>query len=166
MSAPRKDRPGNLRLRPAVREDSSRLAELSTQLGYPTTPEETVVRLEQMLPDANHHLLVACFDDGSAVGWIHVFAAHRLEVDSFAEIGGLVVDRELRGSGVGRHLLGAAARWAQERNYGALRIRSNAVRQGAHRFYLNHGFQHLKTQKVFQRPLSASPASLAAGKGD
>jgi predicted N-acetyltransferase YhbS len=29
------------------------------------------------------------------------------------------------------------------------------VRHGAHAFYLGHGFEHIKTQKIYQRALTA-----------
>jgi GNAT superfamily N-acetyltransferase len=129
------------------------LAELTTQLGYPATPTDLAPRLEHLLASPEHLVLVASRAEGPALAWIHVFLAHRLEVDSFAEIGGLVVDQDLRGSGAGALLVEEAARWAKSLGCRQLRVRSNEIRHGAHAFYLKRGFHLIKTQKIFQRPL-------------
>jgi PhnO protein len=54
---------------------------------------------------------------------------------------------------VGKLLLEAAVGWAAEQGYGKLRVRSNVVREEAHRFYEREGFQRIKTQAVFDRKL-------------
>jgi GNAT superfamily N-acetyltransferase len=90
---------------------------------------------------------------GPVVGWIHVFAAHRLESGPFAEIGGLVVGEEARGRGVGKRLLAAARSWAFERGIRELRVRSNVLRERAHRFYEREGFARSKEQAVFVQSL-------------
>lgn len=45
------------------------------------------------------------------IGWIHVFGAHRVEAEPFAEIAALVVDETRRGRGTGAALVEAAAEW-------------------------------------------------------
>jgi GNAT superfamily N-acetyltransferase len=50
---------------------------------------------------------------------------------------------------VGKLLVQAAVRWAAERGYAKVRVRSNVVREDAHRFYEREGFQRAKTQAVF-----------------
>ena len=41
--------------------------------------------------------------------------------------------------------------WARARGCAALRVRSNVVRERAHRFYRRAGFETIKTQHVFEK---------------
>lgn len=143
-----------MQIRQASPEDAAVLADLATQLGYPSTPEQLAARLAA-LDGPDHAVLVA--EDGDRVirviGWLHVLARHHLETDSFAEIGGLVVDESCRGQGIGRRLVDAAVDWVRQKGIGELRVRSNVVRADAHRFYEREGFVRKKTQAVFSRLL-------------
>ena len=138
-----------MNVRHAIASDAAALAALSTQLGYPAQPEEAAQRLSTLGVGA---LLVA-EEDGAVLGWIHVCGVQFFQSPPFAEIGGLVVDETTRGKGVGRILVDAATRWAAERGYLKLRVRSNVVREDAHRFYEREGFRRAKTQAVFDRTL-------------
>lgn len=138
-----------MNIRHAIDSDAAALAALSTQLGYPARPEEAAERLSALGAGA---LLVA-EEDGAVLGWIHVCGIRFFQSPPFAEIVGLVVDETARGRGVGKLLVQAAAGWAAEQGYGKLRVRSNVVREDAHRFYEREGFQRVKTQAVFDRRL-------------
>jgi len=93
-------------------------------------------------------VFVACISK-KVVGWIHVCINFRIESDSYAEIGGLVVDENYRGKGIGKLLVEEAERWAQEKKFTKLRVRSNVIRKNTHRFYLHFGYKEEKEQKVF-----------------
>ncbi|MFP5286484.1 MAG: GNAT family N-acetyltransferase [Thermoanaerobaculia bacterium] len=138
-----------MNIRHAIAADAAALAALSTQLGYPARPEEAAERLSALGAGA---LLVA-EEGGAVLGWIHVCGIRFFQSPPFAEIGGLVVDEAARGRGVGKLLVQAAVRWAAEQGYGKLRVRSNVVREDAHRFYEREGFRRVKTQAVFDRRL-------------
>lgn len=138
-------------VRPARSADAKFLADLATQLGYPTTEPEILSRLEQLQGRDQHAVLVAEQGD-QVVGWIHIFGAYRLESGAFAEIGGLVVDRAFRASGAGRALVQAAAEWARGQGFQHLRVRTNVIREDAHAFYLHLGFSNAKWQAVLSRP--------------
>jgi GNAT superfamily N-acetyltransferase len=90
---------------------------------------------------------------GTLLGWIHVAGQYCLEAEPWAEILGLVVDEDRRRRGVGCELLRCAERWARERGYRRLRLRTNVVRVETHAFYRRRGFEELKTQHVFVRDL-------------
>ena len=135
-----------MNIREATASDAAALAALSTQLGYPTQPDEAVERLTALGP-AGAVLVVE--ENGAVLGCIHVCGVQFFQSPAFAEVGGLVVDEASRGKGVGKLLLEAGARWAAEHGYGKLRVRSNVVREDAHRFYEREGFQRVKTQAVF-----------------
>ena len=149
MSAQPHARP---KIRPASIEDAEFLAELTTQLGYPSKPDDMVRRLRGMETQPGHVVLVY-EADGAAMGWIHVFIRHSLEVDPHAEIGGLVVHEKCRSQGAGSALVEAAERWAREHDCTAIRVRSNLIRTRTHGFYQKLGFGVVKDQKVFHKPL-------------
>lgn len=139
-------------LRTATLEDSDVLAALSGELGYPTEP--TALRSRLGLIDRREDDLVLVAErEGAVIGWVHVFAAVRLESEPCAELGGLVVKSDARGTGIGHALLVSAESWAHERGARDMRIRSNIVRERAHAFYEGCGYHSSKTQRVFVKRL-------------
>ena len=144
----------SLRIRKARCGDALRLAELSGQLGYPTSKRQMAKRLSLVLGEKYG----ACFvarrnDDGEIAGWVHVSTTPLLEVERRAEINGLVVDENLRSQGAGRLLLDAAERWARKMGCRNMSVRSNVIRERAHAFYDRNGYEHFKTQKAFRKKL-------------
>ena len=145
-------------IRAARLADAPAVAGLATQLGYPTRPEQAEARLRDLLERPDGAVLVA-EEDGTVIGWIHVVGAFRLENDPFAEIAALVIDETHRGRGTGAALVDAATEWATRQGFRALRVRSNVVRERTHRFYERLGFERIKSQVVFARPVPIrSPA--------
>jgi len=144
---------GAVDIRSATMDDSSALADLSTQLGYPTSPIQSANRLGVILDSKEHAILVACLADGTVVGWVHVFLAFRVESDPFAEIGGFVVTEEFRRRGISRCLLAAAEEWVIQSGITKLRIRSRSNRVDTHTFYERLGFSKSKQQNVFDKSL-------------
>lgn len=140
-------------VRPVVRSDAEALARLSGELGYPASVGELTSRLGAVLAHPDHSAYVADHPQLGLIGWIHVFAALRLESGSFAEIGGLVVAEGQRGTGVGRALIERAEEWSWERGLTTLRVRTSTHRDGAHAFYRRLGFHASKTQTVFIKQL-------------
>jgi GNAT superfamily N-acetyltransferase len=139
-------------IRPATPNDAPYLADLTTQLGYPSSDDDISSRLRGLNEQPGHVVLV--YESGGiATGWIHVFIRHSLEVDPHAEIGGLVVDENCRSQGAGGALVEAAERWAREHGCAAVRVRSNLVRTRTHGFYLKLGYNVVKDQKVFQKAI-------------
>lgn len=141
-------------IRAARPEDAAVIAVLATQLGYPNTPEEIATRLRDVLAQPGSTVLVAADEDGTVIGYGHVFGAHRVDSDPFAEIGALVVDATRRGRGTGAALVAAMEAWAIEHGYRELRVRSNVVRERAHAFYDRLGFGRVKRQQIFARSIS------------
>ena len=136
--------------------DEEALAVLCGELGYPSSAQEIIERLSHFLDREDHFVLVATDNSDTPVGWIHAFVAHRVETDAFAEIGGMVVSEEHRGTGIGKQLLGKAEEWARSQKVRAIRVRSNVVRERAHDFYERAGYKQTKTSHVFQKPLQRS----------
>jgi len=140
-------------IRPADSDDTPSLAALAGQLGYPCAVESMAARLQQLQQHGDHAILVADDPARGVVGWVHVFVRPLLIAERAAEIGGLVVDSELRSRGIGELLLEAAEDWAVRAGYPRLRVRSNVRRKRAHRFYHLRAYQVIKSQLVFEKEL-------------
>jgi GNAT superfamily N-acetyltransferase len=141
-----------LRIRRAKLSDVARLAELAGELGYPTTTAEMKIRFRRVKPAALNAIFVA-EDGGEVIGWTHVSVSFLLEVPLRAEINGLVVSAATRSRGNGARLLEAAEAWARTKKCEGMSVRSNVIRDRAHKFYERNGYEHYKTQKSFRKPL-------------
>ncbi|HEU4400533.1 MAG TPA: GNAT family N-acetyltransferase [Candidatus Polarisedimenticolia bacterium] len=154
------DRQAEVRIRTATHADATALADLSTQLGYPSTATEIERRLERLLPDAGQSLYVAETAEGAVVGWVHVASHCFLGDEGFADVAGLVVDERHRGRGIGRLLLAEAERWAVRHGHARMNVRSRVQRERAHRFYLDLDYLHVKDQRVFRKAIGPGGGDL------
>jgi GNAT superfamily N-acetyltransferase len=142
-----------LKIRRARNADAQRIAELAGQLGYPATAVQMRERLRGIKPASQHAVLVAETAAEGIIGWVHVSRQPLLEVEIRAEVNGLVVDERVRSAGAGARLLAAAEEWARKRGCKGMSVRSNVIRERAHKFYEGNGYEHYKTQKSFRKPL-------------
>ena len=140
-------------IRAARVEDIAAISALCTQLGYPSSPEQIGERLDAILADSEHIVLVAERATGEVIGWVQIHVRKLIVVDRHAEIVGLVVAKAHRGWNVGRRLLEAAEAWALEQGCAAVRLRSNVLRTDAHRFYDKLGYKMTKTQHAYRKAL-------------
>jgi GNAT superfamily N-acetyltransferase len=143
----------DLKIRRARTSDAPRLAELSGQLGYPTTAAEMKKRLRRLKPASQNALFVAESPDAVVVGWAHISVTHLVEVGTRAELNGLIVAEGQRSLGAGARLLEAAEEWAHKHHCPSMSVRSNVIRERAHKFYGRQGYEHYKTQKAFRKEL-------------
>ena len=141
-----------LALRPAMLADAQAFARLATQLGYPSSPSQVEERMASVLDDPKHLILAAALG-GRVVGWAHAYVCCLVESDTFAELGGLVVDESHRCKGVGGKLLEMVEDWARQKGCGAVSVRSNVIRHQAHKFYAARGYNQIKTQHIFRKAL-------------
>jgi ribosomal protein S18 acetylase RimI-like enzyme len=140
-------------IRQMAPEDAAAVANLTSQLGYPSTEADIKRRYARVQDRVDGQLIVALDINAAVVGWIHVQALPLLEADQLAEIWGLVVADTVRGSGVGRLLVEAAEEWAVKRGLDIMGVRSNTLRLEAHAFYEHLGYKVVKTQKAFRKNL-------------
>ena len=141
-------------IRRAQSSDASEMARLAAELGYPMPPEEMRRRLERLLSDARHYVVVAAIGSERLSGWTHVEHRSSLEGGERAELMGLVVDTTARRSGIGSQLVDAAENWALSKSLQELTVRSNTARELSHSFYLALGYRRIKAQHVYSKPLS------------
>ena len=140
-------------IRVATRADAEELAKLSGQLGYPADAPTIVQRLDGV---TSHHagvVLVAVDERTVPRGFAHVEPRRLLIAEPFAELAALVVAEAARGQHVGSALLAAAEAWAREQGFANMRVRSNVLRERAHRFYLREAYVEKKRQAVFLKQL-------------
>src|SRR5271170_4967843 len=133
--------PIEVQIRPGRSEDAEALANLATQLGYPSTPDEMAARLRRVLPHPDHAVFVAALPGAGARSFVHLLAGISLESGPRVEILALVTDASLRSQGIGRRLVAEAERWARARGLARICVHSNVVRGDAHRFYERLGFE-------------------------
>jgi GNAT superfamily N-acetyltransferase len=142
-----------LKIRQAKNADVAPIAVLAGQLGYPSTTAQMRVRLRGIKPASQHAIFVAESAKDGVIGWIHVSRQPLLEVEIRAEVNGLVVAEDQRSLGAGAQLLAAAENWARKHGCKGMSVRSNVIRDRAHKFYERHGYEHYKTQKSFRKTL-------------
>ncbi len=137
-----------MKIRPMDIADASPVADLAAQLGYPTDADTIAGRFARL---GHGHAVFVAEDDIGLAGWIHVHDLCCVHADPTAKISGLVVAERSRGRGVGGRLLDRAERWARENGYATVMLYSNAVRERAHKFYLDRGYASGKTSRQFTK---------------
>jgi len=136
-------------IRAATTDDATALAVLSGQLGYPADAAAVLRRLDGVVAHHAGVVLVAVDPQGRLGGFAHIEPRRLLIAEPFAELAALVVSETARGRRVGSTLLAAAEAWAREQGFASMRVRSDILRERAHRFYLREGYLEKKRQAVF-----------------
>jgi GNAT superfamily N-acetyltransferase len=142
-----------LKIRRAKSADAPQLTLLAGQLGYPATATQMRERVRAIKPASQNAVFVADSANDGVIGWLHVSKEPLLEVEMRAEVNGLVVAEGQRSLGAGARLLAAAEDWARKHGCKSMSVRSNVIRERAHKFYERNGYEHYKTQKSFRKPL-------------
>jgi GNAT superfamily N-acetyltransferase len=143
----------DIKIRAACIEDCAALAQLTNELGHPTTPEKVSERFNAAFPPSNYALFVAEPLAGGLAGFVELVVERLIDAEPRVDVAGLVVSKSSRGLGIGRMLMDHAERWAIERGCRIVLLRTNLKRSGAHAFYERLGYEHIKTQKTFRKIL-------------
>ena len=129
-------------IRGPKRQDAAAIAQLMTELGYPTDATQIPARLE------------ALDDDPSSVVWVGELDGQVVAVGTgktlvninhdgiTAQLTALVVAERVRGRGVGREMVRCAEEWARARGATRLTLTSALHRERAHEFYKRLGYEH------------------------
>lgn len=141
-----------LTIRRLTIDDAEEAAELCSQLGYPNSPNDLRMRIEERTRSTDSVALAALLN-GLIVGWIDASIERHLQSPASVVIGGLVVRDGARGLGIGKRLCLEIEQWARDKSVPVLRVRSQIIREDAHRFYLREGYNKVKTSVVFEKPL-------------
>lgn len=141
-----------MEIREATILDAGHIASLATQLGHKSSPEEITERMDNILSDQSQHIFVA-EEDGKVLGFIYVIACWELLSGLQGRIWGLDVDKNTQGKGVGSKLVAEAEKWAKEQGCKSMKVNSNVLREGAHKFYEKNGYVKYKEQAIFKKAL-------------
>ena len=139
-------------VRRAMPEDIPELARLSAQLGYPVSERDFVSRLANYSERIDHIVLVAV-EEERPVGFINGGVRHDLVYEAMVELMSLVVDADVRGRGVGRHLLAAFEDWVRGQGVSVIKLGSRDERTDAHRFYEREGYELEKVHYIYRKRL-------------
>ena len=132
---------GEVKIRSACLDDSSAIACLMSQLGYPTSSDEMKERLAAIVPDSDCMTFVAEYQK-EVVGVIGVGISYYYEKNgTYGRLLALVVDEKWKGHGIGASLVAEAERWLRERAVGSIVVNSGKQRKDAHRFYERLGYE-------------------------
>jgi GNAT superfamily N-acetyltransferase len=127
-------------IRRAETGDAAALADLMTQLGYPTRASEMEMRMEDISADKNYVTFVAV-NDGKVCGMIGTFTSCSYEHNNpGGRILALVVSEKMRGQGVGQALIMAAEADFARRNVRRVAVNTRFERTEAHEFYEKAGY--------------------------
>ncbi len=143
----------SITIRSAQKEDCAGITELTNQLGYPSTLEKICEIMDLVLAHEDHQVYIA-EKDNKIIGYIHLIRSMRIGSNPFVEIAAFIIDESSRSIGVGSSLIKETENWTSGLGLKDIRIRSNIIRQDAHNFFQNRGFQNIKTQEVFQKHIS------------
>jgi N-acetylglutamate synthase-like GNAT family acetyltransferase len=130
-----------LTIRDARPEDAQALARLIEQLGYPTSPDAVVRRVDLLASSEADRLVVAELE-GRVVGLASVHISLSVEYDEpSAKLSAIVVDSDYRRRGIGEALVAEIEAEARARGC-CLVFLTTAERRGeAHAFYRRIGFE-------------------------
>lgn len=135
--------PATIVIRRARFIDVDTLAELVTQLGYPTDADEMIVRLRTLLTESNNHLVAVAELSGKVVGVISAALSFHIEhAGAYGRITALSVDEKQRRQGIGAALLAYAESWLLRHGATVCIVNSHLRRLDAHRFYEREGYRN------------------------
>lgn len=129
-------------IRPPRAGDSSAIAKLLGELGYPSSSEAVETRLGQLALDATAAIWVAELD-GRVAGI--ATAKKFIVIHQSAPVvwlTALVVGETARGRGVGSRLVQQAEEWARQQGASRIALTSALHRRQAHDFYKRLGYEH------------------------
>jgi GNAT superfamily N-acetyltransferase len=139
-------------LRPS---DLVAVKELLHQLGYDIETGELAKRINGVLADPTHFVVVANAA-GGVCGLVHAFERPALEKSYDVVVQSLVVDQRARKTGIGKQLMAAAETWARTRGVHQVVLYTRIDRDDARLFYERTGYRwsatsHLMTKSVGHR---------------
>src|SRR5580704_16939244 len=126
---------------------------LLSQLGYQTDVQEVRRRYDAVVQSGDHALMVA-EQGGRIIALCHTYARAALDKPPEAVVQALVVDQASRGSGVGKIMMTAAEKWAEDRGFTSVTLASHVSRSDAHAFFESIGYRREGTSHLFRKTLN------------
>jgi len=121
-------------------EHAEKISNLMLELGYATTRELIEIKLQFVSNSDLDEVFVAA-ENNEIVGVISCHLTTLFHVAGMCgRITSLVVDKNVRGSGIGQALVEKADCYFIENNCVKAEVTSGDHRKGAHQFYINQGY--------------------------
>lgn len=134
-------------IRRATLTDADAVAQLLTQLGHSTTPDQLHARWPAFTAAGNIALVAA--NDACLLGLATLHVMHVLHRPApVGRITALVVDERARGTGLGRALVAAAEDELRRHGCGLVEVTSNDRLTDAHAFYGHLGYARTSVRFV------------------
>lgn len=130
-----------IQVRDAEAGDAGALARLCGQLGYPSSPEAVLPRLERLVRSGARALVATSGGEVIGLATVHLRSTIN-HAAPLAQLTLLVVDEERRSQGVGRALVDEAEAWARAQGCRRIIVTTALNRTGAHAFYERIGYAH------------------------
>lgn len=131
-------------IRQATLQDAPSILPLMVQLGYPTTSEKLIERMNFYLISPDYEVFVAQ-QENNIVGLVTLtFFQHFVGDKKACRITALVVDEKYRKHGIGRLLMTEVENCAKNFGYSIIELTSGLRRakDGSHEFYKKLGYQN------------------------
>ena len=125
---------------------------LLSQLGYDMNTEEVRQRYGAITEKHDHAIFVG-EEDGRVVALLHLYERPAFDKPPEAIVQAIVVDHNLRGTGIGKTMMDVAERWASERGFSSIALTSSVSRSDAHSFYNRLGYKAEATSHLFRKKL-------------
>ena len=133
-------------------KDAGELCKIcSEEMGYECDSALVKSKIEKL--DLKREAVFVAEEESQLLGFIHVERYEVLYFESMANILGLAVKKDFQKQGLGKALLLAAEKWAQENEIYLMRLNSGINRIDAHGFYEHLGYVSEKEQKRFVKRL-------------
>ncbi|MCB8979354.1 MAG: GNAT family N-acetyltransferase [Ardenticatenaceae bacterium] len=140
----------DLIIRSAAEADYAELQGLLRQLGHELAVSSVAENVQQIRARGGEVFVAE--RNGRLVGCVAAIIDVRLAGGICGEIVSLVVTEAERGQGIGRKLVRQAEQWFGQ-TMPTIRVRTNSIREAAHRFYETDGYQLEKSQRVYKKRL-------------
>ena len=128
-------------IRELVAEDFPTAIRLLAHLNPGTAPEVLQQRFETILADHPHYHAFGAFIDGKLRGLASAWIATKVWCGRYLEVDNIVVDPELRSSGVGSALIQHLETLAREKDCNLAVLDSYTSNHASHRLYHRLGFE-------------------------
>ena len=128
-------------IRELVAEDYPAALRLLAILNASTPPEVLQQRFESILAEHPHYYAFGAFIDGKLSGLASAWIATKVWCGRYLEIDNIVVDPELRSSGVGSSLIQHLEALAREKDCNLAVLDSYTSNYASHRLYHRLGFE-------------------------
>jgi ribosomal protein S18 acetylase RimI-like enzyme len=134
-------KPSGLAYRAARIADSVMIADLVSNLGYPTSPRQMEVRLQTIFADSSYATFVALLDS-KVLGFVGLHVGLLYENDNqYGQIMAIAISRDYRRMGIGRRLMHLAEETMAQMGAQIFVLGSGNHRIDAHAFYEALGYE-------------------------